>query len=62
MNLTKLESRPCHGSPFEYVFYVDFEFDICSFDEVKKVLKVLEDTARLLKILGMYKAGQLWKT
>jgi len=53
INLTKLESRPSKGKPWEYVFYVDFEGhtedDICS-----QALQNLQGLTSFLKILGSY--------
>ncbi len=57
MNLTKIESRPIHGKPFEYVFYVDLEFKKEDFDHVKKVIETeLPAVTQTLKILGFYKS------
>jgi len=53
INLVKLESRPIHGKPWEYMFYVDFEADAES-DSFKSILKTIEDKTDYLKILGSY--------
>jgi chorismate mutase/prephenate dehydratase len=53
INLTKLESRPRKGSPFEYLFYLDFEGNL---DEprVEEALIELRGATSFLKILGSY--------
>jgi prephenate dehydratase len=57
INLTKLESRPAKDTPWEYVFYVDFEGH--ADDEVcKEALKVLKSKCAFLKILGSYPRTQ----
>ncbi len=53
INLTKLESRPKPGSPFEYLFYIDFEGSITE-DRVKTALEELRQALSFLKILGSY--------
>ena len=53
VNLVKLESRPIHGKPWEYMFYVDLEADIESAD-YKSVLDELEKRTDYLRILGTY--------
>ena len=53
VNLTKLESRPRPGAPFEYVFYVD----IARAADDEAVLAALEEVrshTSLLKVLGSY--------
>ena len=45
INLVKLESRPIHGKPWEYMFYVDVEADAES-EAFKPVLNVLNETHR----------------
>ena len=53
VNLTKLESRPRPGAPFEYVFYVD----IARAADDEAVLAALEQVrshTSLLKVLGSY--------
>ena len=42
-NLTKIESRPVHGKPWEYVFYVDCQ--IQSSDEGSRALEALTSIA-----------------
>lgn len=53
LNLTKLESRPVPRSPWEYLFYVDFEG---STDEgrVQDALDELRSHTSRLKVLGCY--------
>jgi prephenate dehydratase len=53
INLTKLESRPRRGAPFEYVFYVDIEAP----SDAPEIVAALEEVGRhtsLLKVLGSY--------
>lgn len=53
INLVKLESRPIHTRPWEYLFYADVEIDI--FDEqFRNILDELRSKAEFLKILGSY--------
>jgi len=52
-NLVKLESRPIHGKPWEYMFYVDLEADVET-DEFKPVLDFIKEKTDYLKILGSY--------
>jgi 3-deoxy-7-phosphoheptulonate synthase len=52
-NLVKLESRPIHGKPWEYMFYVDLEADVES-EELKPVLDLLNAETDYLKVLGSY--------
>jgi len=53
INLVKLESRPIHGKPWEYMFYVDLEADIESPD-FKPVLDELKEKTDYLRVLGSY--------
>jgi chorismate mutase / prephenate dehydratase len=55
LNLTKLESRPRPGSPWEYQFYVDFEGN-GSDPGVQQALGELRSRAFFLKIFGSYPA------
>lgn len=53
INLTKLESRPRPGHPFEYFFYVDFEGNIDDLN-TKSMLEELRTATREIRILGSY--------
>jgi prephenate dehydratase len=55
VNLTKIESRPVPGSPWEYVFYVDVRFDTAEKAEV--ALAALWEHCRMVKVLGRYRAA-----
>jgi prephenate dehydratase len=55
VNLTKIESRPVPGSPWEYVFYVDVRFDTAEKAEV--ALTALREHCRMVKVLGRYRAA-----
>ena len=53
LNLTKLESRPRPGSPWEYLFYLDFEGNFLD-DQVRTAIHDLEEHTCYLKVLGSY--------
>ncbi|ABV14992.1 chorismate mutase [Citrobacter koseri] len=51
--MTKLESRPIHGNPWEEMFYLDIQANLES-PEMKKALKELGEITRSMKVLGCY--------
>jgi prephenate dehydratase len=55
VNLTKIESRPVPGSPWEYVFYVDVRFDTA--ERANAALAALREHCRMVKVLGRYRAA-----
>jgi prephenate dehydratase/chorismate mutase len=56
INLTKLESRPTKKTPWEYVFFVDFEGH-AEEEQVKEVLKQVEEKTLFMKVFGSYVRG-----
>ncbi|PYX76638.1 MAG: prephenate dehydratase, partial [Acidobacteria bacterium] len=55
ISLSKIESRPMRGRPWEYVFYVDI---LRGEDEAaRNALHHLGEVADLVKILGIYRAA-----
>jgi len=52
-NLTKIESRPVHGKPWEYIFYVDCQ--VQSSDEGSRALAALAPHCAMIKELGRYR-------
>lgn len=56
VNLTKIESRPLRGKPWEYLFYVDF---LGRLDEPKcqNALRHLGELADFIRVLGCYPRG-----
>ncbi len=54
-NLTKIESRPVHGKPWEYVFYVDCQ--IQSPAEADRAVDALHAHCAMVKELGRYREG-----
>jgi prephenate dehydratase len=52
-NLTKIESRPVHGKPWEYVFYVDCQLQ--NSNEGARAVEVLAPHCAMVKELGRYR-------
>ncbi len=53
INMTKLESRPIIGNPWEEMFYLDFQGNIQD-QKVKSLLDEVGKHTRYLKVLGCY--------
>ena len=53
LNMTKIESRPIKGRPWEYCFFVDFEGNMED-PAVKNAIRGLREESQNLKILGNY--------
>jgi chorismate mutase/prephenate dehydratase len=58
LNVTKLESRPRPGTPWEYVFYIDVEGHIAS-PRMQAALAGLAERTLFVKVLGCYPAREL---
>jgi prephenate dehydratase len=57
-NLTKIESRPVQGKPWEYVFYVDCQ--LRSSEEGSRAIAALKPHCAMVKELGRYReAGKI---
>ena len=53
LNMTKIESRPIKGRPWEYCFFVDFEGNLED-PAVKNAVRGLREESQNLRILGNY--------
>jgi len=53
LNMTKIESRPLHGKPWEYLFYLDF-LDREDDPRVQNALRHLAELADFMRVLGTY--------
>jgi prephenate dehydratase len=56
VNLLKIESRPIHGRPFEYQFYVDVEAE--RHEPLEKALRGVRLATSELRVLGLYAAAR----
>jgi len=57
LSLTKIESRPLPNTPWEYVFYVDFEGNIAE-SKVAQAIADVREKAVSVRVLGSYPAYQ----
>ncbi|MGO9689367.1 MAG: 3-deoxy-7-phosphoheptulonate synthase [Syntrophobacteraceae bacterium] len=56
INIVKLESRPIHSRPWEYLFYVDLETDIAE-ESRRHILSEIIEKTEFFKFLGSYNTG-----
>lgn len=56
LNMTKIESRPLRGRPWEYLFYLDFLGHVED-ERCRNALNHLGELADLLRVLGCYPKG-----
>ncbi len=52
-NLTKIESRPVAGKPWEYIFYVDAQLQGAGEDQ--RIVDAIQPHCSMVKELGLYK-------
>jgi prephenate dehydratase len=57
IDLYKIESRPLHGKPWEYFFYIDFAGSVRE-RNCKNALEHLAEIATFMRILGSYPRDQ----
>jgi prephenate dehydratase len=57
IDLTKIESRPIKGSPFEYLFYVDLVSEPGAAAAVDEAIQELARISAALRVLGTYPAS-----
>jgi prephenate dehydratase len=55
-NLSKIESRPVHGKPWQYVFYVDYQLSTQTRADI--ALDLLRQHCSMVKELGRYRAAE----
>jgi prephenate dehydratase len=58
IDLLKIESRPVHGKPFQYMFYLDFAGG-CTQESQKNALNHLKEVTVFCRMLGSYERGKL---
>jgi prephenate dehydratase len=57
IDLSKLESRPLRGRPFEYFFYVDFMGNVKE-ERCRHALAHLGEVTNFLRVLGCYESAK----
>lgn len=61
INMTKLESRPIRGRPWEEMFYIDVEGNVDD-GPMQKALEELQATTRVCNVLGCYAIAKVAST
>jgi len=56
LNLQKIESRPIHGKPWTYMFYLDFDLP-ANRDLLTEALEELAFHSENVRVLGVYRRG-----
>jgi len=57
INLTKIESRPSRKSPWEYLFFIDFQGNLIE-DHVKTAMEEIRQYTKDIIVLGSYPEGR----
>lgn len=61
LNLTKIESRPVFGKPWEYLFLLDLEFG----DKKNSLIEAIDEmkeNVNFIKLLGIYNKGKIYES
>ena len=61
INITKLQSRPIIGNPWEEMFHLDFMGNVTD-ENVKNLLDELGKNVRFIRVLGCYPAKEIERT
>src|SRR2546422_9585005 len=59
IDLTKMESRPLRGRPWEYFFYLDFVGNVRA-ERCRNALAHLGEGTNFLRVLGCYERAERW--